>query len=138
VLMARRQWHEEWAPRTLLVGSDGSSCSDAAVDLAARIAARHGSQPMLACAGGDRRNRALRRKLAEQASRLSEASGSEVVILRPTGEAHKELPRLGEELRASLIVVGSRGTTGLRALGSVSERVAHGAPCSVLVARGDQ
>ncbi|HEU5363240.1 MAG TPA: universal stress protein [Gaiellaceae bacterium] len=37
---------------------------------------------------------------------------------------------------ADLIVVGSRGVGGLRALGSVSERVAHRAACSVLVVRG--
>ena len=36
---------------------------------------------------------------------------------------------------ADLLVVGSRGVTGLRALGSVSERVAHRAPCSLLVVR---
>ena len=34
-----------------------------------------------------------------------------------------------------LVVVGSRGLHGLGALGSVSERVAHRAACSVLVAR---
>jgi nucleotide-binding universal stress UspA family protein len=34
-----------------------------------------------------------------------------------------------------LVVVGSRGLHGPRALGSVSERVAHQAPCSVLVVR---
>jgi nucleotide-binding universal stress UspA family protein len=37
--------------------------------------------------------------------------------------------------RVTLVAVGSRGLTGVRALGSVSERVAHQAPCSVLVAR---
>jgi len=36
---------------------------------------------------------------------------------------------------ADLLVVGSRGMHGARALGSVSERVAHEAPCSVLVVR---
>jgi nucleotide-binding universal stress UspA family protein len=36
---------------------------------------------------------------------------------------------------ADLVVVGSRGRRGLKALGSVSERVAHAARCSVLVAR---
>jgi nucleotide-binding universal stress UspA family protein len=34
-----------------------------------------------------------------------------------------------------LLVVGSRGLHGLAALGSVSERLAHEAPCSVLVVR---
>lgn len=37
--------------------------------------------------------------------------------------------------RDDLIVLGSRGLRGLRSLGSVSEAVAHRAPCSVLVVR---
>jgi nucleotide-binding universal stress UspA family protein len=37
---------------------------------------------------------------------------------------------------ADLIVVGSRGLHGIASLGSVSERVAHHARCSVLVVRG--
>jgi nucleotide-binding universal stress UspA family protein len=37
---------------------------------------------------------------------------------------------------ADLVIVGSRGLGGLRALGSVSERIAHKAACSVLVVRG--
>jgi nucleotide-binding universal stress UspA family protein len=36
---------------------------------------------------------------------------------------------------SDLLVVGSRGLHGIRALGSVSERVAHRASCSVLVVR---
>jgi nucleotide-binding universal stress UspA family protein len=36
---------------------------------------------------------------------------------------------------ADLIVVGSRGLHGVKALGSVSERVAHEARCSVLIVR---
>jgi nucleotide-binding universal stress UspA family protein len=36
---------------------------------------------------------------------------------------------------ADLVIVGSRGLHGVRSLGSVSERVAHEASCSVLVAR---
>jgi fatty acid/phospholipid biosynthesis enzyme len=38
-------------------------------------------------------------------------------------------------LDPDLLVVGSRGLQGFRALGSVSERVAHEARCSVLVVR---
>jgi nucleotide-binding universal stress UspA family protein len=37
---------------------------------------------------------------------------------------------------ADLVVVGSRGLKGLKALGSVSERVAHEARCPVLVVKG--
>jgi nucleotide-binding universal stress UspA family protein len=42
---------------------------------------------------------------------------------------------LGGSAEADLIVVGSRGLHGLGALGSVSERVAHQARCSVLIVR---
>jgi nucleotide-binding universal stress UspA family protein len=34
---------------------------------------------------------------------------------------------------ADILVVGSRGLHGLKSLGSISERVAHQAACSVLV-----
>lgn len=37
---------------------------------------------------------------------------------------------------ADLIVVGSRGLHGMGSLGSVAERVAHAAKCSVLIVRG--
>ena len=37
---------------------------------------------------------------------------------------------------ADLVVVGSRGLRGLRALGSLSERLAHSARSPVLVVRG--
>jgi nucleotide-binding universal stress UspA family protein len=38
-------------------------------------------------------------------------------------------------MEADLLVMGSRGLKGVRALGSVSERVAHEAACSVLIVR---
>ena len=38
-------------------------------------------------------------------------------------------------MEADLLVIGSRGLHGVKALGSVSERVAHKARCSVLVVR---
>jgi nucleotide-binding universal stress UspA family protein len=38
-------------------------------------------------------------------------------------------------MEADLLVVGSRGLKGIKALGSVSERVSHRAACSVLVVR---
>jgi nucleotide-binding universal stress UspA family protein len=61
--------------------------------------------------------------------------------------ARESSPDLQEEARApvdallaaskeaDLVVVGSRGLHGLKALGSVGERVAHGAECPVLVVR---
>ncbi|MGH3044966.1 MAG: universal stress protein [Gaiellaceae bacterium] len=50
-------------------------------------------------------------------------------------EGHPVDTLLNAAKSADLLVVGSRGLHGVRALGSVSERVAHKAPCSVLVVR---
>ena len=73
--------------------------------------------------------------MAVEAAELMRATGSEPVILTELGNPQE---RIVEEARmepASLVVVGSRGLHGVRALGSVSERVVHEVPCSVLVAR---
>jgi nucleotide-binding universal stress UspA family protein len=60
-----------------------------------------------------------------------------VTTVYRTGEPAGEIVRAAEELRADLIVVGSRGLgqIGGLILGSVSERVLHGARCPVLVVR---
>jgi nucleotide-binding universal stress UspA family protein len=51
------------------------------------------------------------------------------------GSPHRRIVEMANETGAALIVMGSRGRTGLAALGSVSERVAHRAGCSVLIVR---
>jgi nucleotide-binding universal stress UspA family protein len=53
------------------------------------------------------------------------------------GGAAAEVLRTAESLPADLLVVGSRGRTGLAriAIGSVAEAIVRGAPCSVLVVR---
>ena len=57
-----------------------------------------------------------------------------VVVVEPhEGSAVDALLKVSDE--TDLLVVGSRGLRGLRALGSVSERIGHRASCSVLVAR---
>jgi nucleotide-binding universal stress UspA family protein len=86
---------------------------------------------------------------------LAERVGAEIAWLAAVGASGEidadELERSGLELRraeehpvpalvaasqeADLLVVASRGLRGVRALGSVSERVAHQAHCSLLVYR---
>ena len=53
------------------------------------------------------------------------------------GYAAEEIIKAASRFRADLIVMGSRGLTGMKRtlLGSVSSRVARHAPCSVLVVR---
>jgi nucleotide-binding universal stress UspA family protein len=56
------------------------------------------------------------------------------------GAAWDRIVALARELNARLIVMGTHGRTGLRhvLLGSVAEKVARHAPCSVLVTRAPE
>ena len=121
-------------PRHLLVASDGSGSAHTAVRLAARVARQHGSKLTLVHVEGapdDRR----RRGFAEDAARLFEELGVEPTVVYERGDPAELIVRTAERESADLVVVGARGLTGVRAFGSVSERVVHEAPCSVLVAR---
>jgi nucleotide-binding universal stress UspA family protein len=60
--------------------------------------------------------------------------GADVEIVSDAQHPARDLVERSHE--ADLLVLGSRGLHGVRALGSVSERVAHHAKCSVLVVHG--
>jgi nucleotide-binding universal stress UspA family protein len=121
VLVARAgDW--PW-PRSIVVGIDGSEASLAAAAVAQDVATRTDSGVRFLVARG-----------ASPADVATEALADSRYDLVFTEE--KPVPALlaaGRE--ADLLVVGSRGLTGLRALGSVSERVAHRTPCSLLLVR---
>ena len=55
----------------------------------------------------------------------------------PTGFSAEEIIKAASRFRADLIVLGSRGLSGMKRtfLGSVSSKVARHAPCPVLVVR---
>jgi nucleotide-binding universal stress UspA family protein len=133
VLVARRPLSDPSLSRVLLA-SDGSRASFAAAELAARIAGRFGSHVTLLRVS-DEREPAERHALAVQAADLLEATGARPVVVELDGKPAEVIVRTAEQEQTSLVVVGSRGLAGVKALGSVSERVAHTAPCSVLVAR---
>ncbi len=118
-------------PARLLVATDGSDGSAAATRLAGAIARRHESGVMQLHVGGT----SSRHAMAMEAEELMRATGTEPVPLTETGPAHERIAAAARSQHASLVVIGSRGLRGIRALGSVSERVVHEAPCSVLIAR---
>ena len=121
VLVARASRDDVHWPRSVVVGVDGSPESVAAVQTARRLAARLGATVReIAAEGGHVDLDAAR------------AASPELDVV--PGKPVDNLVVLSEF--ADLVVVGSRGLTGLRALGSVSERVAHQARCPVLVVRG--
>ena len=122
VLVARRPHDLLTWPCRIVVGLDGSPGSMAALDAALAFADRHGA--------------ALRPVIATREP-FVDLDGARAVASEL--EEHDErvlhlLHVLSED--ADLLVVGSRGLRGVRALGSVSERIAHEARCSVLVVRG--
>jgi nucleotide-binding universal stress UspA family protein len=75
--------------------------------------------------------------VADVVTRRTSRSADDVHIVIDTGSADATLLRQAEAVGADLIVLGSRGYTGLRhvLMGSVAERVLRYAPCAVLVAR---
>jgi nucleotide-binding universal stress UspA family protein len=120
-------------PQQIVLATDGSADSGRAADLTAAIAAAHAAEVTMVHAGDA--SDAQRRRMRDQAARIADVTGSEPVWAVPTAHPVAAICSCAEWNRASLIVIGARGVTGIRALGSVSERVAHAAACSVLVAR---
>ena len=63
-------------------------------------------------------------------------TATEPVVVTVRGRPAEAIVSSAAELEASLVVLGSRGLSGVHALASVSERVGAHAACSVLVMRG--
>lgn len=78
-----------------------------------------------------------REGLKGRAASLASAGVERVETFLEEGVAYAAIVKRAEAFRADLIVVGSRGRTGIRRmlLGSVAEKVVGHAPCPVLVAR---
>jgi nucleotide-binding universal stress UspA family protein len=121
VLVAGPETRTDAWPRSIVVGLDGSVESAAAAAAAWELGARYGA-PVRAVAAtrGGHADLELVRRIAP---------GFEPCDEHPV----PALVRASEN--ADLVVVGNRGLEGLRALGSVSERLAHHAHCPVLVVR---
>ena len=123
VLVARDSGDVEAWPQTVVAGVDGSVESAAAFTVARSLAARFGGSVRVVASAKDQLDREAARAIAPG---LEEHGEPAVDLLVAAAEP------------ADLIVVGSRGLHGLKALGSVSERVAHQARSSVLVVRPGQ
>lgn len=123
VLIARGDVVPGRWPRRIVVGVDGSTDSARAHEAACALAGRTGAE--------------LRTIVATQDARVDLEAAR---LIAPGCEEHdaRALDALGVASEtADLVVVGSRGMRGLRALGSLSERLAHEGRSSVLVVRGE-
>ena len=123
VLIAKAARDAETWPRSIVAGVDGSEASAIAFAVARSIAGRFRARLRAMASTKDQLDHDAAQEIAPE---LEEEPGRAVDILTAASES------------ADLIVVGSRGLHGLKALGSVSERVANRASSSVLVVRPGQ
>lgn len=140
----------------IIVCTDFSSCSEVALERAAEIAGRDGARVFLIhtydpkrvtglgsrpAAPGDREawDESSMHRLREARHRyFGHLADTEVQYdAIPSSHPSIEICRIAKETKASLIVVGSHGRTGVlrRLLGSVAEATVRHAPCSVFVVR---
>jgi len=118
VLLAYPAREGTWQPRRIVVGLDSSSYALAALRAADELAGRfEGSVDVVSATGG----------------KPVEREGAWAERVQSWDEAHPVRALVERSREVDLVVVGSRGLHGVRALGSVSERVAHQAHCTALV-----
>lgn len=140
-------------PRSIVVGTDGSQQAERALDEAVSIAARDGAKLHIVTAFPDP---ALIREritsgataapvnlsqvadsvLNRAAERASE-QGVEAEVSASEADPAEAILDLAAKVDADLIVVGSRGLSGIQRflMGSVSAKVSEHAGCSVLIVR---
>ena len=123
VLLAYPTEDGPWRPRKIVVGFDSSTYALAALRTAEELANAHGGTVEVVAATGG--------KTIESDA----AWGERVDTWDP---AHPVAALVERSRTVDLVVLGSRGVHGIRAIGSVSERVAHQAHCTVLVVHDSQ
>lgn len=133
--------------RSILFATDGSESAVAAARLLGSLPLPAGTRIRVICVVDvfvervlepvqpGQRDRA--RELLEASASLLRRDGVEVDCQLRAGDADHQILLAARELPADLVVLGSKGLTGLEGfvLGSVARNVAQHAPCSVLIAR---
>jgi len=133
-------------PESILCGVDGSGSSNETAGLAATIAVASGAelrlQNVVPVFEGDEREWTLDDDEPdpteiESAAQVARAAGARPIRERALGRPEYAILEAAGRERSDLVVVGSRGLSGVSRvlLGSVSEYVAMHAHCSVLVVR---
>jgi nucleotide-binding universal stress UspA family protein len=130
VLVVTRPAERRFPERVLVAIDPYARHPEWPVATAAGIARRDGGE--LVMLRVDWARAAMPPQVARVVADYERATGREIEDLILGGNPHREIVRTAEREGASLVVVGSRELRGA-AVRSVSERVAHEAPCSVLI-----
>jgi nucleotide-binding universal stress UspA family protein len=138
----------------IVVGTDGSRGAEAAVEKVIELVGAPNVTIHLVCAYRGRSTlarlgmsarqepvdmRGVASDVLARAERRFDEAGFAVEKHAREGEPAQTIIDVADEQTADLIVVGARGTTGLRrfALGSVAGKLSHHAPTSLLIVRDD-
>jgi nucleotide-binding universal stress UspA family protein len=139
--------------RSIVVGTDGSPSADAAVRRAADVSKGVGARVHLVTAYPDVATfretivssakadpidlRNVAESVLARESRALADQGIDVVTHAREGDPAEVIIDVAQEQAADLIIVGARGLSGLQRflLGSVSSKLSHHAPTSVMVVR---
>src|SRR3954452_8545574 len=132
LLIAREAPGESPFPKDILVASDGSHGSWQPVRAAAELAASFDARVDVVHVT-DGKHDLDEQTLDAQLAEIAEATGRKPELAKPDGNATKEIVKAAKARGSSLVVAGRRGLHGLKALGSVSERIVGSADCSVLL-----
>lgn len=132
LLVARRTADADHFPQSVLLATDGSPGSWAAARIATGLAQAERSELRLVYVP-DGMHPERYREVLKQLTVIEKATGSPPAVVDNPGHVAERIGEAARAAQSSLVVIGRRGVGGLKALGSVSERVVHRAPCSVLV-----
>ena len=132
----------------VVVGADGSATARRAIEAATELVAMSGGQLHIVSAveSSWKRDKNIPENfryfspdgeaeaLLQTLSFIPKKSGIEPTMHAVEGDPAEAIISIAEKVNADLIVVGNKGMRGVRrALGSVPNTVAHGAPCSVAI-----
>jgi nucleotide-binding universal stress UspA family protein/nitrite reductase/ring-hydroxylating ferredoxin subunit len=119
----------------ILVGTDGSETATVALRTAAGLAARTGAEVHIVCAHGDGVAERQAAQVLSDARASVRAEGPRARTHLQAGEPGPVVIDVAGLHAIDLIVVGNVGMGRARrfALGGIAERIAHAAPCDVLI-----
>ena len=143
----------DWQPKTVVIGTDGSDTSKRAAQVAAAIARKNGatlhivtvvrppegwwgivgSPPTPSAVAGALAD--AQRDIIDATTSVLDTSDLDIVTAEEVGEPSEVLIDYCATEGADLLVVGKRGASLIErlVLGSVADRIVHGAACPTLV-----